>query len=372
MSNFSEELYEKYLDMATYEYNGDRYPRVYYPDYYRKLDQNTISDFYRGVYCDEFYFKTLASEFGKSDYNEDGVYARRYIPLINEGKQVSVLDPYRLEVISKYKRMILNNKRNDPNDNLAPEKAIEMFQSSEEGLYYFVLKDYVGIAGNKYSYDMLFYPNESYYDVGGHFPFLLVYPESVVASGETLEISDEDIVRFANKVYREGLPHVCEMIRSGEKLEFTDEDRAYYDGVYQHNDSEEIEVLEVDDRNERLQRFREQREMREERQEELRRIISQENENKANWYNSLDNPTNIRVEKINHLRRQVAGLNYLKEMDESLLTEEQTSLLEEGKKFLEMYDMAQEEKHERDMGMSPEIRDWYQEYYTDGEGVKIR
>ena len=32
------------------------------------------------------------------------------------------------------------------------------------------------------------------------------------------------------------------------KLEFTDEDRAYYDGVYQHNDSEEIEVLELDPR----------------------------------------------------------------------------------------------------------------------------
>ena len=49
-------------------------------------------------------------------------------------------------------------------------------------------------------------------------------------------------------------------------------------------------------------------------------------------------------------------------------TDEQIEYLEKGKIFFDMFDKAEQEKHEVDNGMSDEMRYWYQEHYTNEEG----
>ena len=55
-------------------------------------------------------------------------------------------------------------------------------------------------------------------------------------------------------------------------------------------------------------------------------------------------------------------------IDSSILTDEQIEYLEKGKIFFDMFDKAEQEKHEVDNGMSDEMRYWYQEHYTNEEG----
>ena len=358
-----EEAYQKYLELYLYDI------RVI-PEYYRHADQKKFLDFYKDVDCSEIYFKLMESRsYGTPDSNSN--FSRLYRTSVDEGNTVTVIDPIRLELISKYKRMGLNFKRNDPKTNCAAQNAIDMLQSDENGLYYFVLKDYEGIAGKYYSCFLAFYPSAKFYEVGINYPFLLLPFSDEIP----IELADEDVVMFANKIYKTGLPYVFETLKSGETIKITDEDRKYYQSSSTDPILPEIEVLDLDDEtvdnkleSEKFRKFKAEREVRERHQDELRRMIVLENETKESWHNSSENPTNRRIEELKQMRKKIQGLDNLYNIDSSMLTAEQIEYLEKGKVFFDMFDRAEEEKHEVDSGMSEEIRNWYQEHYIKEEG----
>ena len=361
-----EEAYQKYLDLYLYDIKG-------MPEYYRHADQKLFSDFYKDVDCSEIYFKLMESRsYGSPDC--DSNCSRLYRPCLEKGETVTVIDPIRLEIISKYKRMGLNFKRNSSTTNMASQKAVEVLHSDETGLYYFGLEDYVGLAGKKYTCNMYYYPDSPFFEVGINYPFLLVPEQNVVCRGKEIDVADEDVAIFANKIYKEGLPHVFDVLKNGGSIEITDEDRQHYQFSEEFIEPE-IEVLDLDSPVDtdgidslKFQQFKAEKELREERQRELRTMISAENERKENWFNSPENPTNKRIEELNQMRKKIQGLDNLYNIDSSILTDEQIEYLEKGKIFFDMFEKAESEEHEIDSGMSDEMRYWYQEHYTNEEG----
>ena len=73
-----------------------------------------------------------------------------------------------------------------------------------------------------------------------------------------------------------------------------------------------------------------------------------------------------------YLRRQIQGLESLREIAPELLSDYQNNLVEKGNIFFDMFERSKEEKHEVDTGMSSEIREWYQEHYTNEENTSGR
>ena len=122
----------------------------------------------------------------------------------------------------------------------------------------------------------------------------------------------------------------------------------------------------------KFQQFKDEREVREARQQEVRQAVVKENERKEEWFNSADNPSNKRIEELKYLRRQIQGLESLREIAPELLSDYQNNLVEKGNIFFDMFERSKEEKHEVDTGMSSEIREWYQEHYTNEENTSGR
>lgn len=379
-----EELLERYQKMCS-----DSLRR--YPDYYRSPDLKFVNDFFKGVDCREYYFKDAE----RSWYNKDR-FVRLYAPLIEANEQVAFLDTTLFELISKNKRVSLTLERNDPENNLAPNDAIEMVDSTPDGIYLFRLRDYLGLGGSRYSCDMYFYPDEELRNVGIDKPIFLLIDTNAVVVNKTLSIVEEDIPKIANKIYRNGLPYLHEIFKNGGTLEITDEDRKYYElaaekDITKENKKsnekrtveqlialrdmgielspEQYSMISLHERlnSEKFQLYKENSEARKERQKEVREQIIAENERKESWHNSPENPTNKRIAELEHMKRQIEGLKALRDIDDSLLSNEQRELMEEGNVFFEMLTEAQTKEHEIDTGMSPEIRSWYQDYYADGE-----
>ena len=119
---------------------------------------------------------------------------------------------------------------------------------------------------------------------------------------------------------------------------------------------------------EKFQQYKKESQTRKARQEEVRNKIAVENEKKENWYNSPDNPTNKRIEELKHIKKQIQALESLSKIDDSLLSTEQRELIEHGKIFFDMLNTTQSLEHEVDTGMNPEIRSWYQDFYSNEEG----
>lgn len=109
--------------------------------------------------------------------------------------------------------------------------------------------------------------------------------------------------------------------------------------------------------------FQANREERERRQREIREEVSRRNAEKVEWWNSPENPSNIREEKFERMQKQVDALEGVREIDPSLLTDQQGEMLRTGKEFFELKEMFSAEEHDRDTGMSNEAREWYQEHY---------
>lgn len=384
-----------------------------YPDYYRTPDLDLITYFFKDVDCKEYYFKDAEKRF----YDKKR-FVNLYAPVIEEDGQVALLDNTQFEIISKYKRVSLNMERNDPEKNLGPQVAIEMVQSTPDGIYYFAVKDHVGLGRNGYFCDMYFYPGQlALLNVGVNEPFFLLSDERVVVRDKALALAEEDIAKIANKIYRNGMPYLHEIFKNGGTLEMTEEDRKYYvedkesihtiqsmnsseskvdvttenvSGVYERSTNTNSEVVEklltLRDmgielspeqtamvslheklNSDKFQQYKDNSEARKERQREVRNEIALENERKENWYNSPENPSNKRIEELKHMKRQIQGLETLRDIDADLLSDEQNDLVEKGNVFFEMMEEAQSQGHDVDTGMSPEIRSWYQEHYTNEE-----
>ena len=118
---------------------------------------------------------------------------------------------------------------------------------------------------------------------------------------------------------------------------------------------------------EKFQQYKEHSQVRKEHQEEVRNKIAVENERKEKWHNSPENPTNKRIEELKKLKKQIQVLEQLSKIDDSLLSKEQRELLENGKIFFKMLNTNKSLEHEVDTGMNPEIRSWYQDYYSNEE-----
>lgn len=118
----------------------------------------------------------------------------------------------------------------------------------------------------------------------------------------------------------------------------------------------------------KFKQYKENSEARKERQEQVRKEISAENERKAEWLNSEENSTAKRKAELERMKKQIEALKALQNVDASLLSDSQQELIEQGPVFLDMVNAAKTEEHEVDTGMSPEMREWYQQHYTQEEG----
>lgn len=127
--------------------------------------------------------------------------------------------------------------------------------------------------------------------------------------------------------------------------------------------------LELSDEQEKIINFVDNRDLREKKQREIRDNIILENQRKEEWFNSPDNPSNIRLEELRKTRSQVEKLKKIQEKYPVLLSSEQRELI----KYLDMVDLANSMPHEIDTGMEPEIRNWYNEKYSsESENVKTK
>ena len=242
--------------------------------------------------------------------------------------------------------------------------------------------------------------------------------------------TDEEKMMLWNKIYREGLVRIAELARSGKYVEITDEDRKFYkitedekriieefgkipvsieefvkpakasekneehvrESYSPNNGASKTEILqnltllkELDIElspeqksmcelyeklnSEKFQQYKANSEARKEKQEQVRNEIAAENERKAEWQNSPDNLSNRRIEELQLMKKRMDILENVRSIDDSLLTQEQIELMERSKKFFEMLDIANLEQHEVDTGMSPEIRNWYQQHYSEEENI---
>lgn len=259
-----------------------------------------------------------------------------------------------------------------------------------------------------------------------HGNFLVSIPAEKIALPK-INAPKEDFILLCNKIYRKGLPYVAELSKNGGTLEITEEDRKFYELTEEEKEmiqsfrghskmveeavqtsekskeqvnlsypsntgASKTEILknltalkelgielspeqkamcELYEKlnSEKFQQYKANSEARKERQKQVRNEIAAENERRAEWQNSPENISNKRIEELELMKKRMNILENVKSMDASLLTPEQIELIERSKKFFEMLDMANSEQHEVDTGMSPEIRDWYQQHYSEEENI---
>lgn len=364
------------------------------PDYYRSPDSKFTKFFLKDVDLDECYFRD-----NETKYYPAHVFKDYYAPIVERGGQVAVLDTTHFEIRTKDKCMTLNMAR--PNT-LGFAGTINMVQTTEEGLYWFRLFENLDEnSQTNFHCELSYYPSEDL-SIHGH-GFKIVSGDEnwnawmsrqyiPLRNGNLVE---EDIAKLANKIYRSGLPYLHEMANNDEILEVTAEDKIYYDSAEYEEEKPVTEMDSVIDKlsaledmgfelspsqknlvdiyeklySEKFQQFKADRDLRKDKQQKVRQIVSEENERKEEWFNSSDNPSNKRVEGLKQMRRQIQGLESLREIAPELLSEYQNNLIDKGNVFFEMFERSKDEKHEVDTGMSSEIREWYQEYYTNDENT---
>lgn len=367
------------------------------PEYYRAPDSKFVKDFLKDVELDNCYFRN-----NETKYYPHHMFKEGYAPIVESGGQVAFLDTTHFEIRSKDKSMSLNMAR--PNSS-GFAVAINMVQTTEEGLYWFRLFENKEIdSKTTYNCELSYYPAKEYSTLGRGYKIVsgdenwngwMIRQFIPIQCGNLVE---EDIVKLANKVYCNGLPHIHEMAKTGGILEITEEDRIHYDEVEYKDDEVVCEMDSVVDKlvaledvgfelspeqknlvdiyenlySKKFRQFKDEREVREARQQEVRQAVVKENERKEEWFNSADNPSNKRIEELKYLRRQIQGLESLREIAPELLSDYQNNLVEKGNIFFDMFERSKEEKHEVDTGMSSEIREWYQEHYTNEENTSGR
>ncbi len=384
------------------------------PEYYRFPDVKFIKDFLKDIYCDEYYFRD-----NDTRYYFPHMFKDSYTPIVDNGGQIAHLDTSYFEIRSKDKRLVLNLAR--PNSS-GFAGAIYMVQTCSEGLYSFTLFENKSASSeNMFNCQLFYYPSKDLSTSGRGFKIVSddeswnAYMIRQMIYVPQKNLVEEDIAKIANKIYRNGLPHLHQMAINGDVFEITSEDRAYYDEIEKVLQTESIDLNEIGNEvavdstasnseidskmdavveklrilkdmgfelsveqshlvdtyeklhSDEFQQFKANREARELRQQEIRDGITLENERKEMWFNSPENPSNKRIQELRCMRKQIQGLADLRDIAPDLLSDYQNNLVEKGSIFFEMLDGSQSEKHEVDTGMSSEIREWYQEHYTSEE-----
>ena len=127
--------------------------------------------------------------------------------------------------------------------------------------------------------------------------------------------------------------------------------------------------IELSEKQRSILEFYDNKELREKRQSDIRQKILLENEKKAEWLNSSENPSNIRKVQFIKLREQVDMLKKLEKKMPGILSLEQQKMIE----YVAMVDLADSLPREVDAGMNGEIRDWYlNEYKEYNDDIKKR
>lgn len=85
------------------------------------------------------------------------------------------------------------------------------------------------------------------------------------------------------------------------------------------------------------------------------------------WYESEDNPSNIRKKQIDLMNEQLSALNNVRQF--MPLHDSQEKSRRELETFFDMKEIADGEDHTLDTTMSGEIRDWYKNEYGSQDGV---
>lgn len=119
-----------------------------------------------------------------------------------------------------------------------------------------------------------------------------------------------------------------------------------------------------------FEEYQEKREERARRQEETRNSIAKRNAEVEERLSREDSQTSGRIAKLEEYKKQLSTLGKLKETYPTLLSDEQNAMLDNGTEFFRMMEEADKDKHEIDTGMSPEVRDWYQNAYSNEESPK--
>lgn len=196
-----------------------------------------LSDLLKGIDCDKCFFRTNDGLPLNSTQVE-----KKYEQFIENREQLACLDRDNITIRSKDKRLRISTEEYL---SYSYNEVMTMHHSTEEGLYYFRLQAVCDANREvkRYEFDLLHYPlqkGESQMNVGVEQPICFVDPEYTVAHYKPIEIVEEDIPKLTNKLFREGLPVLCEKIRNGEKFEITKEDRKYYGDLAE-------EVIEVNE-----------------------------------------------------------------------------------------------------------------------------
>lgn len=228
----------------------------------------------------------------------------------------------------------------------------------------------------------------------------------------------KDFNILANKIYRKGLPYVANLAKRGWNLEITDDDRKLFEETYevsQENDlinkketsakdrtdisnleeaiialkdlnsmgveltDSQRELVTAYDRligklnsqkfmwyyeklnSNEFQQYKDSAQDREERLQTVREDIASKEEAKKEWYESPENPSNMRETQIQTLSNQLNTLNKVSEF--MPLADFQEESRKELETFFDMKEQADEEDHTLDSAMSESVRTWYQDEY---------
>lgn len=332
--------------------------------------------------------------------------------IVNDEEELAFLDNIQCKLISSDKEVTLSitprpgySNTNYPRTG---SDGVSMFQATEGGIYTLFLNRTVSDTAPGY---IIFYCNAALSEAADRYGLTLDEIKYKCIHGEgnnfamnpssfntfdTTDIDKNNLAKFANSIYRKGLPAFDEHIKDEKPIaKIIDEDAFYAPTESEQATIEEIQenlsaknesqitisetALEEEQaqsnlteklHSERFIQYKNNREEREEHQQTILRERAQENTAKEEWQNSPEHPNNKRIEELKHLKAQISALEKVREVDESLLSKEQQSLIEEGNIFLDMVDNANKEEHLVDTGMSSEMREWYQEHYSEGKGAK--
>lgn len=120
---------------------------------------------------------------------------------------------------------------------------------------------------------------------------------------------------------------------------------------------------------EEFRNYQERRGEREARQEEVRANIAAQNAAVEERIDPVDALRNARISELEEYKKQINMLGNVRDNYPSLLDERQNNMLDDGAEFFRMMDEASKQEHERDMGMSKEVRDWYRDFYGSQEST---
>lgn len=212
------ELMEEYKKLSL---NGDN------------LDLEFFTNFFKGINCDKYFFREIAGlELDNPEFER-----QRYTSLIEAGAQLACLDRDNIMLRSKDKRLKLSTK--EYSDGVLNE-VVSMYHSTPQGLYMFNVKAYCLNDEVNYVYDFVYNPleQEKQVNVGVNTPWMFLVEENTIARNKPIEIKSEDISKFANKIYVDGLDVLYERLKKGETIEKISEDRIDYE-------SENKEIIEL-------------------------------------------------------------------------------------------------------------------------------